>query len=390
MEAGSEEYVDFFGPVETKAQTLLELTINLEDLCVSNLVVTKGIRQAVVSLNRLQRLRIQYCDFTDSELEASSLPPCPSVRTVVIDIISDETNHNHLWKFLSSFPSIKFLVINASTTFRTQSLFAGLNVETGFNPFKTLERLILYGIFPLDMSQLSAKLRAAGPLLLTHLKLQANHNGLGIPAWCMVPILDALQKAPLRVLSLEGIRFAQPVLISVISHLFPNLEALTILYRDSDRQTETKEVRWPCPSQDYACRLSQLHHLKFFGWNCSLPALPQGAFDTFKSFEDGFPESPAEVSDEKDDDGFTIRLFAAYCPSLEYFTVFRHRSDPGLSFYEYAISRTANGRIEFDAQKSLYRETIGYCPDATAEWHHWEVTNLPRCYDFHDPVDYLE
>ena len=79
-------------------------------------------------------------------------------------------------------------------------------------------------------------------------------------------LLEALDGSPMRFLSLDGIRFAQPSLFTEIARSLPGLESLSLQHRQSFSE-QTSCVFWPAALWEYANALKRFHNLKHLIWN---------------------------------------------------------------------------------------------------------------------------
>ncbi|KAF5374637.1 hypothetical protein D9615_008937 [Tricholomella constricta] len=208
--------------------------------------------------------------------------------------------------------------------------------------FQTLEFLYLKNISHDTIIPFAAWIANAMSLpRLTHVKL---HTSSGMPDHEMMLILRALEVAPLRVLSIDGLEEADFALFDSIAQLFPDLVGLTLSRRASDRQRRTRSVKWPGPEWQYASLLAQFTKLRHFGWNNDQL---YGSFSTYTllHFEEGFIDlvdfvrwGEARENEWLEEGDWTPKLFAIHCPTLETFSYTK-------SFDALYLVRTSDGVI---------------------------------------------
>lgn len=367
-EAGSEEYDLFFAPLLTRASELLKRTVNVKTLLMKRLLISEDIAYAVLALSQLRVLKITHCEF----LEETHLPLCASVLNVYLYM--DQPQHVDSWKLIPSFPNLRFLTICGDSNL-VDSL-PGPDLFTACNPFRSLERLMLRGISPDDISTLVAWLHTSPDLRLTHFKIEAGEFGI-VPIETL-RLVGALARCPLQVLALIGIRYAEPPLVDIISEKFPGLVALTLVFRDSPRQTRDKSTIWPCPTWEYAVLLGGFQHLEYFGWNMEVPQMPTDFSRTLKYLEEGFPDDDSWIfdvdstwrdGDSQEDWYSVVRVLAAYSPSLQWVSF---TNDP---VGKYKVSRQPNGWINVKNEMSweAFKTADKYSPHASGR--EWEFSN---------------
>lgn len=231
------------------------------------------------------------------------------------------------------------------------------------------------GLASMDIPILTSWIRNARTLSLTHIKLQANEQVIFKSE--TRELIRALQGSPLQVLALDGIRNAEPSLLEEIGSWFPNLIALTLLYRDSDSQPTTKPTRWPRPSWEYAVALSRFSSLQYFGWNYIFNNTFYEICNTFCLFEKDFVEDHPIIGFEDEENRDTnepiARLLAAHCPTLQIYGAIYEPDMPDV----YRISREKEDWIDVERYRGFPLRDY-YSPKASeGDWVPWELTELP-------------
>ena len=183
--------------------------------------------------------------------------------------------------------------------------------------------------------------KTTSPLLLTHFKL---HMQWGIPDSDILTLLLALKRAPLEVLVLEGLAEAEFVIFKCIASQYPGLIALTLVRRQNSSQHQNRLVVWPHASWEYASCLREFKALRHFCWNF-LTEYWDATPRLLLAFEEGFSSgsdkkrtvtamsNESNSCDPSDDppyflDSHWMALpFAAYCPTLQTFSLMDHSVD---------------------------------------------------------------
>lgn len=329
LDVGSQEYMDLFGHIESRGSLVLERTPNIESINLTNLCLSPDMLQAISASHKLRRLVTSSCQMTRS--------PNPlqfSFINATLSFSSPETLS--LWALVESCPNLRFLHILPSD--EVTSIGPDAEIRERYNPFTSLERLILTRFEHLDILFFVQWLREAPILMLTHFWLEGGRSGI-FPLHT-VNLLLALHTAPLQVLILDGLHQAEPSLLEQIAALFPYLRGLTLFYRDSSRQTRTRSVvRWPHASWEYAPYFRGFHRLEFFCWNFEVHIMEMAFHRTLQLFEEDFSRDSWELEDEESlaDWNSVARVLAVNCPTLKY-VLFS-------ACPECVISRTPSGGI---------------------------------------------
>ncbi|KAJ3474079.1 hypothetical protein NLI96_g12662 [Meripilus lineatus] len=240
FESGSREYRNFFGPFESRIGPILSRTPNLKTLAFSQLLISNALELS-------HNLHSIWVYSAQMNTRRTTKPPrYPSVINAYLVFASDEARS--LWSLLESFPNLRSLHT------RLSSELAGIgpeaDIRTRFNPFTTLERLAIERADPDHIEALTEWIQESPSLELTHFWLEGGGPGL-FPRQTR-ELLLALDPAPLQVLVLDGIHHVEPSLLDEIATIFPDLRALSLLYRQSERQTQSGVSTWPHTSWEYA------------------------------------------------------------------------------------------------------------------------------------------
>ncbi|KAG6830354.1 hypothetical protein H0H92_001147 [Tricholoma furcatifolium] len=156
------------------------------------------------------------------------------------------------------------------------------------------------------------------PLALTRLKIEFEH---GVPDAELIAFLQALNDAPLEILSVYGVSQVDGRLVEAIAEYFSHLLGLTIHRRNSRPNTRVKRVTWPLPVSNYLRQLSAFSRLRHFGWNNS--AFPVQIFTPYfmQVFENQAFDEPDLACRDIDSEWLSNAkeltvLFGIHCPTL--------------------------------------------------------------------------
>lgn len=257
--------------------------------------------------------------------------------------------HTRQWQLLKSFINLRNLTI-CSGPFSTA--FPPPVFRASYNPFKTVERLVVNDVVLGDIPTLSTWIRAASsPQMpssrLTHFKL--NGGAGGIHTARLFDLLETLSGSPMQFLVLDGLHYAKLDLIDRVAAAFPDLISLTLCYRKSERQKKTRSVIWPYPSWQYAARFARFHSLEAFRWNFDINTC-EPLMDILSHFESGFPDDWWYYNHPHGDETFEdrdsiVKVFAAYCPTLDYMAFLTG----SISFDGYRVSKGLDGGVRVEA-----------------------------------------
>lgn len=254
---------------------------------------------------------------------------------------SPREDHSTTWRILPSFPSLRWLFVTNS---EADGSLPPPDIRAQANIFATLERLTLFNLHSGEVEDLTQWIQQAVPpngpgLRLTQVKLIAR---LGINEKDIRMIISALHSAPIQDLVLEGLTYAEPDLLDLISDAFPKLRSLTLYDWDNEFGSDRREsAHWPRASREYALRLTKFECLRHFGWNWKFPkSTPSSSAASI--LEDTLPAPQLN----EDWQGIP-RLFSKSCPTLESF-VFRNGDIRG---QHYILHHAADGGVEVKLQR---------------------------------------
>lgn len=341
-------------------------TLNLFRNCLDS-----DMLRAICSLQSLNVLDAKFCDLpveTREPLLASPLTNSNLRNLKIMMETSFDDGSWDVWYILVLFSNLRTLHVRGLG--EDPLPMASESLWTRWTFMNTLERLCIEPLFSHHVVELASWIRGKRvgglprPLHLTHFKLSVHFLW---DVWT-AQIIRALRTAPLQVLVLEGIHrdSAYPRLIEVIAIQFPDLIGLTLVMRDSDRQTHNKPATWPCSSWEYAPSLARFNRLEHFGWNF-LVNEDDASTRTLLLFENGFiADDDWERAREEDtamaydrDDHCAVLPFATACSTLNSFGLFK-----GNSFSLYQITREVNRtvNIEWDFRCG-FQELQRWVPD---------------------------
>ncbi|GJE96233.1 F-box protein [Phanerochaete sordida] len=298
-------------------QRLLDValkTVNVTKLSLHHITLTTALADAIFAFRHLANLHLSTCavEFGDS---------VPRNRPKELEHLSllcfgTEDDAAAQWQVVNFIPHLRWLFVRGSHD--ACSLPVDISILRT-NPFATLERLRIHRVNRFadadDLATLFTLLHTSPTLCLTHLKLEFAD---GISEDETFALVDALARAPLRLLVLEGLDAAPPRLLTHIGDAFPALEGLSLVFRESPIQTRLRDARWPAPAWEYAEALARCARLEHFGWNYRLDMPTSPA--TLLHFEEGFCGYDCEHSEaveaDFDEAGSLVPLFAVHVPSL--------------------------------------------------------------------------
>ncbi|KAL4245941.1 hypothetical protein ABKN59_010016 [Abortiporus biennis] len=350
-----EKFEEYFRPIVQRLPNIISQCSAVTSIQASNFFLTKDVVIAILSLPHLCSLVLHSCQQPPME----DLPQCRTIQNLKMTFLKDEDQC--MW---TSLP----LILNL----RNLSLYAGQNTlvmphtsfRAQYNPFKTLERFALFQCDTEDLTSLC--LWMVSPLLtglhLTHFKIAGGVTGIG--AVGMQVLLRALSGSPMVAFSLYGIHFTEPVLLDRIASAFPHLQSLALAYRQSTRQTETRDAIWPRPVWEYAQHLASFQSLQYFRWNWEVRYT--STTQDLEHLEHDFPKedwyrSTLDMNDDHYEDmNFDVKTLASLCPTLKSITYISRGP-----FLEFDISRTPAGilKLEKVSLEEVYDRRALYDPD---------------------------
>lgn len=334
----------------------VSLSAHLTTLSLFRNCLDSDMLRAICSLQSLNVLEAKFCDLpveTREPLLASSFTNSHLTNLKIMMEASFDDGSWDVWYILVLFSNLRTLDVHGLG--ENPLPMALETLWTHWTFMDTLERLCIEPLCSHDVVGLASWIRGElvgglpRPLRLTHFKLIVNYFLWDV--WT-AQIIRALQTAPLQVLVLEGIHrdSAYPRLIEDIAIQFPDLIGLTLVMRDSDRQTQNKPATWPCSSWEYAPSLARFNHLEHFGWNFLINE-DDVSTRTLLLFENGFiADDDWERAREEDtamgydrDDHCAVLPFATACSTLNSFGLLK-----GNHFSLYQITREVNGPVNIE------------------------------------------
>lgn len=276
--------------------------------------------------------RMTYVDFircqTSEALQDDVLSRTPtsndlaqsSVRQFVLHMFG--TEHQSSWYLLALFPDAHLLYVESQDP-TCGFLSPDPTLWSRLHVMHRLEYIHLEGIDweIQDLVNWLQDCALRGPLRVTHFKLRSPWSIDPDPIMSLLRVLHTAS-APIRVLVLDGIAKAPVDLFIAIAQLLPQLEGLTLIRRDTERQSKKRLCRWDCPTYEYAACLRALPRLRYFGANFYWDILELSPIVT-RLFESDFDASkPEPLTDDYMSDPRSMALpFAASCPTLESFVI---------------------------------------------------------------------
>ncbi|KAI0076033.1 hypothetical protein K474DRAFT_1772858 [Panus rudis PR-1116 ss-1] len=315
--------------VDRLLPAILSRSPNVRNLHFMSWKITMPILKSLASMTQLRRLEFFDCAASfDVAAELSALPSELSVTNMSLSHYNCGEEHVlDLWLVTRACPHLQHLTFGVQTDDYYRISIPLTEFTTVVNPFKTLRTVILDNLVPVDVQMLSTWISLVNsPLPLERFKLVVEG---GLNRQEILQLLNALSPAKLKYLVIDGLRWAEPVLLGQIAQTFPDLVSLILHYRESGIQYKSKPAVWPYTSGEYAPHLANLQHLRHFGWNFRQNVVFHPGW-TFQFFEDGFPreeESRDPESRNRDltgddlsvNEGILLaNVLGAYCPSLKW------------------------------------------------------------------------
>ncbi|EPQ57480.1 hypothetical protein GLOTRDRAFT_137801 [Gloeophyllum trabeum ATCC 11539] len=334
--------VDIVRPLDATICTaiggFLQAATSLTSLFLWQITLDPAIFQAVAAMPRLRTVHYNMCGLEFDPRWLVRHARSTSVVNLAL-VVNSETGWT-MWNVLPLYPQARVCTICPNPGPLHNPLFLPEDVVQDSHAvafFASVERLFIDSFDIPDAFTLPTLFGLAATtgngLRLTHFKLHAVY---GMNRNQIIELLTALSSAPLEVLILEGVQYAEPDLFELISNVFPNLIALTVCYRPNDFHP-TGEIKWPCPSWEYAPHLRRFHRLQHLGMNLKhdIEYSPRDML----SVEEEYETLPEWDEDALDDNDWTIaRTFSVSCPSLKTFLFV-----PGPRSSNFGIEITRNG-----------------------------------------------
>ncbi|KAF7791750.1 hypothetical protein EIP86_002774 [Pleurotus ostreatoroseus] len=343
-----EELFQRLGPLIEPVKEIITRSPGLEECSISGFPLNATLLSTILSIPSLIAINLRNCIIA---ADHTQIPQCDTVLNV--SLTPESFEYISTWNILPLFTSLRWLSIDRAGG---RSELPPLVIRSADNVFATLERLMLAEIPFEEIGALTHWIRQArtpsGPgLRLTHFKLDMRY---GIDEEECLSIISALQGAPMQVFVIDGIGVAAPALFDALANAFPQLESLTLIYRESDRQTISREAEWPYATWEYAPHFAGFTRLKHFGWNWKFDPM-ESTPSCLTLFESDFTERwqpDISILDEYFNDWDSIpRLFYAYCPTLES----SHFLIKGMALLRYRIRRVDGKGVQVeDLNSTLY------------------------------------
>lgn len=344
--------------------------LNLSELCCMAVDLTPGMLEALARMDALRTAEFVDCPSHPGPAELAALPRLSSVTNACLTIRHEA--EDDLLELMALLPNVRCLVIEASGGADFEIPGAPQDFSQWCNPFRCLERLYISQIG--DIDALSSWLRlcasAVGGLRLTHFKLKV---GPGLEEDELMNLIGALETAPLRVLVLEGIAYAELDLFDILAETFPQLEALTLIRRENTSQITTKPCGWPHATWEYAPHLAGFRCLKYFAWNFRIDPVPETVTWDLPLMEAGFADPAAWPEKDWETDAMyecksVADLFEAYCETLEILVCL---SKPANTLVWDSRSRHFGGVGRASYQRELFRRIEEYNTDGFSSMRSW-------------------
>lgn len=351
----------FLEPVYSALARLIG-RMKLESLTISNFALDTTLCARLLCQDRLTTIVLDECCATPSLRAFMTRHPnatfnATNVRALTMTIHDEVDDANFgSWCPLVLFSGLRVLSVNTSNE-RDGFCFPEPHIWRLCRAMNNIEVLHLQGFAPSEFPDLCRWVwhaASTGPLRLTHLKLATAYSVADREVCDFLRVLRH-GNAPLRVLVLDGVEKGELQLFEVIAGLFPALEGLTVVRRASNRQMRSKLVEWDRPTHEYAAQLRELTKLRHFGANffCHWSTTSPCALERLLELQQADPNVADSRPGDPDfrleplyfmDDGPAIALpFAAYCPSLETFTI---TSVDSTSYYR--VDRSAAGGVRVE------------------------------------------
>ncbi|CAL1716977.1 unnamed protein product [Somion occarium] len=262
----------FYAPVYASINNLLPCLPNLQSLTLTSWDITEELTRSFRCLKQLHTLMMSAC--TSAVRFPHAIAKLPSLLNLQLLMFTKE--QRDCWLFLGMCPNIKDLFVLSSGGNRLgddPDLIMPLlpfELATAFNPFNTLQRLSVLRVPQEWLLQLNASIQSVRDghkstgLQLTHFKLEISD---GLDRQNLFTLLDALNGASIRFLVLDGLRYAAPDLLDRIASAMPQLEYLSLHYKESDTVPRTIAASWPFATSEYAPHFANFTLLRWFFWN---------------------------------------------------------------------------------------------------------------------------
>ncbi|KAI0076035.1 hypothetical protein K474DRAFT_1315647 [Panus rudis PR-1116 ss-1] len=338
--------------ISTLLPDVLSRLANLQSLVISCWRITQRDLESISSMPRLHTLDLRDC--MSSFAATTTLPRVPCTKNLFL--LHFHNGYEAVlsqWSIPGMFTSLQHLTFSiTSTQDHFEPSIPTAEFTTVVNLFKTLKTVIFDGLLPIDVQSISAWVSLAnGPLPLERFKLVVNG---GLNRREILDLLNALSHSRLKYLVIDGIRWADPVILDTIAQTFPQLESLVLHYRQNDIQYRCKAALWPCPTWEYAAHLTNFQCLRYFGWNFRVGKayFPR---PTLLFPDEGYAEEVdwRKREQDKDEEGlFIADLLHVHCPTLQL-----------VAFYTDStiIGSICCGRVDTLDKPRFDHKRFGYC-----------------------------
>ncbi|CAL1706712.1 unnamed protein product [Somion occarium] len=308
----------FCAPVYSGISNLIVCLPNLQSLTLQHWHITKELTQSLGCLERLRTLTLSSC--TPTLRCPYTIAKLPSLLNFRLMYTKEQRGS---WLFLGMCPNIKNLFILSPSCDRDEPglIMPPPELMAAFTPFKTLQRFSMLQVPPGWIPRLNAWIQSARDgnestvLRLTHFKLETSG---GLHRQNLFTLLDVLNGSSIRFLVLDGLRYAAPDILDRIASALPQVEYLTLCYRESDIEYRTKETPWPFAAWEYAPHFANFTRLRRFSWNYKTNVDEYGP-SALRFFEEGFPEEQQVGRRDADhlcEPESIAKRFSTFCPSL--------------------------------------------------------------------------
>ncbi|TCD69870.1 hypothetical protein EIP91_005947 [Steccherinum ochraceum] len=362
----------YYGVMVMALGIILSEAVNIHTLTIHNWDLSADLVPTILSLPNLHTVDLRFCRIWPANKRHTE----SRIRNAILAF--DQLEDIFTWTFITGMPKLRVLTMMKGGQ-KGLPILPPLAFRSITNPFKTVEKLFVIRPPSEEITALTSWIfnakTAYGRLRLTHLKVSADLFGLMEEQ--IMSLLDALDGAPMRCFSLDGIHYAPPDLLRVISRAFPRLESLSLQYRASLRQHRSKDPDWPGSTWEYAMALQDFSKLKHFIWNQCIGSMDE-YFRFIKYTMDGWTteETVTDDVEESTECHSIVKSFAAYGQSLELMTFLCN----GRSLIQFGIRRNPSGSTQVATRypKFSVDEVVATIKEHDPDVH---TATWPRVYD---------
>ncbi|KAG6809906.1 hypothetical protein H0H92_014159 [Tricholoma furcatifolium] len=352
------EVRDLISPLFYAFEKVMAPSVNLTKLTLSRFELPLSLILVISGLPQLNHLRLLFCTIDKIARRALFKGTEQTQSSSLLNLGIEATDEESIWFIMLMCPNV--VNFTARTFFANQSLFPPpMRIWHKAVFFSKLKYLYLGHLAPHHLPTFSLWLRIAShgnmPSALTHFKVEVEtymHDSE------ILSFLEALRSPPLEVLSIEGALEAGLYLFNWIARHFPLLKGLTMIRRESTRQTcLRKPISWLIPSWEYARCFSAFPRLQHFEWNNRSFKPVYSTYSLHIWEEGGFDEDDWDAEKEADElDDFTPEesldavLFGMHCGTLTTFA-----NEPHM---RWRILRPSHGVVKAE-----------YVPGTSSKWN---------------------